>query len=92
MLNSNNLALFLVFFWVFLYESFGSPYFGFYILPAIFSILVFFYSPLISEELNAVLAFGIGIISMSAMNIDLIFFTAPFFFILSSILYVFTRK
>lgn len=92
MLKNNNLALGVVFFWTFLYEGASSPYFGFYIIPTTLAVSLYFYSPLVSRELNIFLAFFAGILSASAINFSLLFFTAPFFLILSFMLYVFAKK
>lgn len=92
MLKNDNLAFFAGFFWAFLRESLSSPYFGFWAVPAAFSILAHFYSPFISREFNGVLVFGVGILSVSAMNMSFLFFSAPFFLILALIFYVLAKK
>ncbi|MEK7560191.1 MAG: hypothetical protein AAB522_02740 [Patescibacteria group bacterium] len=92
MLKHNNLASLIAFFWAFLYESAGTPYFGFYLLPAALMLILYFYSPLVSREINVFLVFWGGIFSLSAINLSWLFFTAPFFLILSFILYVFAKK
>jgi len=92
MFKNDNLAIAVVFVWAFLYESLGTPFTGFYIIPTILSVLVYFYSPLSSRGLNAVLSFFVGFASGSLLNQELLFFSAPFFIILSLTLYVFGKK
>ena len=91
-LSSDSLALFLGFSWIFFCESTGSPYFGFYAIPASTAVFLYFYSPLISREINAVAAFFLGVFLASIINFHFVFFTVPFFLILSLILYVFAKK
>ena len=92
MFKNDNLAVFFGFIWAFLYESLGVPFSGFYIIPASLAIFTYFYSPLSSRGLNTVLSFFAGIISGSFLNKEILFFSAPFFIILSLTLYVFGKN
>lgn len=92
MLKNDNLAVSVAFLWAFLYESLGSPFLGFYLIPAVLAIALYFYSPLSSRELNSVLSFFVGIVFGSVLSKEILFFNAPFFIILSLLLYVFAKK
>ena len=92
MFKNDNLAVFSALFWTFLYESLGSSFSGFYIISASLAILAYFFSPLGSRGLNAFLSFFTGFVSGSLLNQELLFFSAPFFIILSLILYVFGKN
>ena len=92
MLKNDNLAVCLAFFWAFLYESLGSPFMGFYIIKVVLAVLVYYYSPLSSRVLNSILSFFAAILAGSLLSKELLFFNAPFFIILSLILYVFAKK
>ena len=92
MFKNDNLVMVLAFGWAFLYESLGSPFLGFYIIPATLAIFSYFYSPLSSRGLNAFLSFFVGFSSGSVLNQEVLFFSTPFFIILSLILYVFGKN
>lgn len=92
MLKSDIFAWWVAILWVFFYESIGSPYAGFYVLPSVAAIESFFRFPFVSRELNAGLVFILGVLLTSAINMNFIVFVAPFYLILSSVLYVFAKK
>jgi len=92
MLRSNNLAIFLGLLFVLFLESAQSPFFGFYAGPAAVVVIFFFLSPFIFRSFNAFLGGFFGWIVLCAWQWQILYFTIPYFIILSLIIYVFAKK
>jgi len=76
----------------FFIESAQSPFSGFYVLSAVFSVLIFFLSPLIYGSINAFLAGFLPWVVLSVWEWKILYFMIPYFLILSLIIYVFAKK
>lgn len=86
------MVIFLILTFAFFMESAQSAFLGFYIVPAIVSIFIFFFSPLIYRSLNAFVAGFLPWIILSFWEWQVLYFTIPYFLILSLIIYVFAKK
>ena len=76
----------------FIFEGIAAPSFGFYFIPALAMLFVYFSLPIVVRSINALLAGTLGYLMLSVWQGNFVFFTVPYFILLSLILYGISKK
>ena len=88
----NALATSLVILIAFIFEGIAAPVRGFYLVPALAMLAVFFSLPIVVRALNAVIAGCVGFLVLSLWGGGVLTFTLPYGMVLSLILYGIAKK
>ncbi len=74
------------------FENITAPSFGFYLIPAAVAVVSFFSLPFVVRSLNALIAGVAGFAILSAWQGSMVFFTLPYFLLISLVLYGIAKK
>lgn len=75
-----------------IFESIAATSFGFYLIPTAITVMVFFALPFVVRSLNALIAGIGGFAALSIWQGSVLLFAAPYFILLSLVLYGIAKK
>ena len=88
----NALAVTIVALTALMFEGLAAPSFGFYLIPALIVLFVYFSLPIVVRSVNTSIAGIAGFLALVVWQTSFVFFTVPYFVLISLTLYGISKK